>query len=170
MKGSGIVRRLDELGRIVIPKEIRKSLHIKEGTPLEISIFNDDIILKKYSPVYELGENAKCCAEILYDILGVPVYITDLDILIACAGTRHAKQKLNNDIVKIIEKRNASNLQGFNKSIFEEEILTHKNIFINPIIIDGDILGSIIVDYKEFSQGLADNVKLATMFISKWSV
>ena len=94
MKESGIVRRLDELGRIVIPKEIRKSLRIKEGTPLEISIANNAIILKKYSPILELGENATYCAEILYDILGVPVFITDLEELVACAGTKYIKQKM----------------------------------------------------------------------------
>lgn len=167
MKGSGIVRRLDELGRIVIPKEIRKSLHIKEGTPLEISIANGEIIFKKYSPIFELGENAKYCAEILYDTLSAPIFVTDLDELVACAGTKYIKQRVNNDIVKLIEKRTISNLENYNNSVFEEETIKHKNLLISPIIIDGDVLGSIIVDYKENTQKMIDSVKFATLFASK---
>lgn len=167
MKGTGIIRRLDELGRIVIPKEIRKSLHIKEGTPLEISIQENEIKLKKYSPVYELGENAKSCAEILYDILGVPVYITDLENLVSCAGTKFTEQKLKQPIKKHIEKRAICNLQNFNSSIFEDELINHKNILISPLIIDGDVLGSIIVDYKQCTQKLLDSIKIAAMFASK---
>ncbi len=167
MKGSGIVRRLDELGRIVIPKEIRKSLHIKEGTPIEISIANGEITLKKYSPIFELGENAKYCAEILYDTLSAPIFVTDLDELVACAGTKYIKQRVNNDIVKLIEKRTISNLENYNNSVFEEETIKHKNLLISPIIIEGDVLGSIIVDYKENTQKMIDSVKFATLFASK---
>jgi len=167
MKSSGIIRRLDELGRIVIPKELRKSLRIKEGTPLEISIANDEIILKKYSPIMELGENANCCAEILYDTLGVPVFVTDLDELVACAGTKYIKQKIKTDILKIIEKRGISNLENYNNSIFEEETIKHKNLLISPIIIEGDVLGSIIIDYKENTQKMIDSVKFATLFASQ---
>ena len=167
MKESGIVRRLDELGRIVIPKEIRKSLRIKEGTPLEISITNNAIILKKYSPILELGENATYCAEILYDILGVPIFVTDLEELVACAGAKYIKQKIKSDVVKLIDKRAVSNLENYNNTIFEEETIKHKNLFISPIIIDGDILGSIIVDYKENTSKMVDSVKFATMFASK---
>ena len=169
MNSSGIIRRLDELGRIVIPKEIRKSLHIKEGTSLEISIFNDEIFLKKYSPIKELGESALCCAEILFDILSVPIYITDLEDMVACAGTKHIKQKLANNVVKIIEKRAMSNLENYNSYIFMDETIEHQNLLISPIIIDGDVLGSIIVDYKEYNHKLIDTIKMATFFVSRLS-
>ena len=87
MKATGIVRRIDDLGRVVIPKEIRKTLRIKEGTPLEI--FTDregEIILKKYSPIGELNVFAKEYAEALAQSSGMIACITDHDQVVAAAG------------------------------------------------------------------------------------
>ena len=87
MKATGIVRRIDDLGRVVIPKEIRKTLRIKEGTPLEI--FTDregEIILKKYSPIGELNVFAKEYAEALAQSSGMVACITDHDQVVAAAG------------------------------------------------------------------------------------
>ena len=71
MKATGIVRRIDDLGRVVIPKEIRRTLRIREGDPLEIFTARDgEVILKKYSPISELGQFAKEYAETLYETLG----------------------------------------------------------------------------------------------------
>ena len=80
MKATGIVRRIDDLGRVVVPKEIRRTLRIREGDPLEI--FTDregEIILKKYSPIGELGNLAKLYAESLSQTMGCTVCITDTD-------------------------------------------------------------------------------------------
>ena len=87
MKATGIVRRIDDLGRVVIPKEIRRTLRIREGDPLEI--FTDregEIILKKYSPIGELGLFAKQYAESLAQTTGLMVCIADRDAVIAAAG------------------------------------------------------------------------------------
>ena len=87
MKATGIVRRIDELGRVVVPKEIRRTLRIREGDPLEI--FTDregEIILKKYSPIGELGMFAQQYAETLAQTSGHTVCITDRDQVIAVAG------------------------------------------------------------------------------------
>lgn len=87
MKATGIVRRIDDLGRIVIPKEIRRTLRIKEGDPLEI--FTDregEVILKKYSQVGELGKFAAEFAESLAQTSGHGVCITDRDQIVAAAG------------------------------------------------------------------------------------
>ena len=82
MKATGIVRRIDDLGRVVIPKEIRRTLRIREGDPLEIFVDRDgEVILKKYSPISELGDFAKEYAEALFDSLGNPVLICDRDTL-----------------------------------------------------------------------------------------
>ena len=89
MKATGIVRRIDDLGRVVIPKEIRRTLRIREGDPLEI--FTDregEIILKKYSPIGELGLFAKQYAESLAQTTGLMVCIADRDAVIAAAGGR----------------------------------------------------------------------------------
>ena len=88
MKATGIVRRIDDLGRVVIPKEIRKTLRIREGDPLEI--FTDregEVILKKYSPIGEMGTLAKLYAESLSQTLGCTVCITDTDQVVAVSGS-----------------------------------------------------------------------------------
>jgi AbrB family transcriptional regulator (stage V sporulation protein T) len=84
MKATGIVRRIDDLGRVVVPKEIRKTLRIKEGDPLEIFTARDgEVILKKYSPMGELNEFAQTYAESLGEVYGYGVVITDSDSIIA---------------------------------------------------------------------------------------
>ena len=89
MKATGIVRRIDDLGRVVIPKEIRRTLRIREGAPLEIYTGKDgEVIFKKYSPVGELGEFAGDYAETLAKTSGFPICITDMDSVIAVSGVR----------------------------------------------------------------------------------
>ena len=95
MKATGIVRRIDDLGRVVIPKEIRRTLRIREGDPLEI--FTDregEIILKKYSPIGELGMFAAQYCESLAQTLNCTVCITDCDQVIAVNG--NGKKDFNN--------------------------------------------------------------------------
>ncbi len=87
MKATGIVRRIDDLGRVVIPKEIRRTLRIREGDPLEIFVDRDgEVILKKYSPISELGDFATEYAEALFDSLDLSILISDRDEYIAVAG------------------------------------------------------------------------------------
>ena len=87
MKATGIVRRIDELGRIVVPKEIRRTLRIREGDPLEVYTDREgEIILKKYSPVGELANFAAQYAKVLAETTGKLVCITDMDHVIAAAG------------------------------------------------------------------------------------
>ena len=87
MKATGIVRRIDDLGRVVIPKEIRRTMHIKEGAPLEI--FTDTeggVIFKKYSPISEISDVTEHFADVLYRSVTTPVLICDRDHVISCAG------------------------------------------------------------------------------------
>ena len=84
MKATGIVRRIDDLGRVVIPKEIRRTMRIREGDPLEIFVSNEgEVIFKKYSPISELGSIAAQYCEVLYRTAGFPVLITDRDHVVA---------------------------------------------------------------------------------------
>ena len=104
MKATGVVRRIDDLGRVVIPKEIRKVLRIKEGDPLEI--FTDkegEVILKKYSPIGELSEFASGYAETLSKTTGHIACITDKDTVIAVSGTSK-KEFLEQDLSKELEQ------------------------------------------------------------------
>ena len=108
MKATGIVRRIDDLGRVVIPKEIRRTLRIREGDPLEIFTDRDgEVILKKYSPISELGQFAKEYAETLYETLGTPALISDRDEMIAVSGLskkEYMNRQLSPDVEEIISQ------------------------------------------------------------------
>lgn len=88
MKETGIVRRIDELGRVVIPKEIRKTLRIKEGDPLEIFTDRDELMMKKYSPVQSMGEFAESFAESLAEVSECVIAVFDTDVVLYLAGGR----------------------------------------------------------------------------------
>jgi len=87
MKATGIVRRIDDLGRVVIPKEIRRTMRIREGDPLEIYTSNDgEVIFRKYSAISEMGESATQVADIMFKLAGCPVVVFDRDHVVAVAG------------------------------------------------------------------------------------
>ena len=86
MKATGIVRRIDELGRVVIPKEIRRTLRIKEGDPLEIFTERDELMLKKYSPIATLERFSKATARSLNDLCGKLAVICDTDGVLHAFG------------------------------------------------------------------------------------
>lgn len=156
MKATGIVRRIDDLGRVVIPKEIRRTLRIKEGAPLEI--FTDregEIILKKYSPIGELGAFAKEYAESLAQVTGHIVCIADRDQVIAAAGGMK-KDYMGKEISKqlelaINERENViSNKDDGNYvKVTNEEGSESLPQVICPIICEGDAIGAVIVMGKE---------------------
>lgn len=153
---AGIVRRIDDLGRVVVPKEIRKTLHIREGDPLEI--FTDregEIILKKYSPIGELGAFARQYAEALAQNTGHIVSITDRDNHIAVAGTGK-RDLLNKPISKtlelLIEKRKMITATASEKEyvpLVENEAEPYAHQVICPIISEGDAIGSVIITSRD---------------------
>ncbi len=105
MKATGIVRRIDELGRVVIPKEIRRTMRIREGDPLEIFTDRDgEVILKKYSPLGELSNFAKEYTEALNQTLGHVAFICDKDVIIAVTGAGH-KEMIDKPISKDLKKQ-----------------------------------------------------------------
>jgi AbrB family transcriptional regulator (stage V sporulation protein T) len=158
MKATGIVRRIDDLGRVVIPKEIRRTLRIREGDPLEIFVDRDgEVILKKYSPISELGDFSKEYAEALFDSLGSTVLICDRDSVIAVAGGSK-KEYLNRNISETVEKVMAdrSTVLETNETTISlvegnEETLT--SYTISPIIANGDPIGTVIIMSKDNTLG-----------------
>jgi AbrB family transcriptional regulator, stage V sporulation protein T len=174
MKATGIVRRIDDLGRVVIPKEIRRTLRIREGDPLEIFVDRDgEVILKKYSPISELGDFAKEYAEALFDSLGNPILICDRDTYIAVAGGSK-KDYLNKNISEMIEKtmedRN-SILMNKQENValsdgLEEPISAYT---VGPIIANGDPIGAVIIFTKEGTLGEVEQkaVETAAGFLAR---
>ena len=158
MKATGVVRRIDDLGRIVIPKEIRKTLHIKEGDPLEI--FTDkegEVILKKYSPIGELSEFATGYAETLAKTTGHIACITDKDTVIAVSGgskKEFLEQSLSKQLEEVLENKEIYSSSDNNEvalPITENDNKERKfnAQVIYPIVCQGDVIGSVILIAKE---------------------
>ena len=116
MKATGIVRRIDDLGRVVIPKEIRRTLRIRDGDPLEIFVDRDgEVILKKYSPIGELGEFAQEYADALNESLGHIACIADRDVIIAVSGApkkEFVNRPLSSTVEQVIEGRRPVLING----------------------------------------------------------
>jgi len=152
LKATGIVRRIDDLGRVVIPKEIRRTLRIREGDPLEI--FTDregEIILKKYSPIGELGAFAKEYAESLAQTSGHITCIVDKDQIIAVSGAakkEFLEKHISAELEKVIGQRSvvsaARGDSNFIPILEDEQENVYKHELITPIISEGDVLGAII--------------------------
>lgn len=153
MKATGIVRRIDDLGRVVIPKEIRRTLRIREGDPLEIFVDHDgEVILKKYSPISELGDFAKEYAESLADNSGKLAIISDRDVVIAVAGGSK-KDFLEKRILaapeKAMEFRQTLKEQNSGDALIEGQDVSGGSYVIAPIIAGGDPIGTVILIDKD---------------------
>lgn len=154
MKATGIVRRIDDLGRVVIPKEIRRTLRIREGDPLEIFVDRDgEVILKKYSPISELSDFAKEYGEALFESLGRSILICDRDEVIAVSGASK-KEYLNKINGEMIEKMMAERTSRLEKESSQIELIDGHmeeiaSYAIAPIIASGDPIGAVIIFSKD---------------------
>ncbi len=156
MKATGIVRRIDDLGRVVIPKEIRRTLRLREGTPLEI--FTDregEIILKKYSPMAELGNFAKQYADALAQSTGLAVCVTDRDQVIAVAGGAK-RELLQKSISKALEQSilNRNNIMAGKEEgqfipVTDEDAEEYSGQVTAVILCEGDAIGSVLLLSKD---------------------
>lgn len=152
MKATGIVRRIDDLGRVVIPKEIRRTLRIREGDPLEIFVDREgEVILKKYSPISELGDFAKEFSESLAEHSGHLVLISDRDTYISVSGGSK-KEYLNKAIGNSVEKSmtDRMTMMDTNKNVeIVEGIESDDGYVIAPIIANGDPIGAVVMIMKD---------------------
>ncbi|MFB9273891.1 stage V sporulation protein T [Cohnella cellulosilytica] len=162
MKATGIVRRIDDLGRVVIPKEIRRTLRIREGDPLEIFVDRDgEVILKKYSPIGELGDFAKEYAESLSESTGHIAMISDRDTFIAVAGASK-KEYLDKAIGSLLEGCMENRKIILESSPGSHEVLrdvseTISSFAAAPIVAGGDPIGTVVLLSKD------DSVKMGSM-------
>ncbi len=151
MKATGIVRRIDDLGRVVVPKEIRRTLRIREGEPLEIYTNRDGaIVLKKYSLVGELSDLAKGYVEAVAQVAKCTVCVADRDMIVAAAGPNKKDfigKEIHGDLSRMIEERRTAlatdadasfcNVTADEQEIFSESIAT--------ILAEGDAIGAVIL-------------------------
>lgn len=176
MKATGIVRRIDDLGRVVIPKEIRRTLRIREGDPLEIFTAGDgEVIFKKYSPISEISHFSGKYSEVLSRTSGMPILITDRDHVVSVSGIPK-KELLEKNVSKhledLMEKREnyIKHKGSFSKFLPIEDSETEA-VLAFTIIAAGDIGGSVLFLATESKQVPTDaDIKLgqvAAAFLGK---
>ena len=146
MKSTGITRRIDDLGRIVIPKEIRKNLRIKENETLEIFIENENIILKKFSSFDDMDNVFERLIEVLEDVTLNNVIITNRERVVKTSKRKeydYLNKELDSTVIDKLEKKESTLSKGNIELINNKKMET--NYYIKPIINNGDVLGSIIL-------------------------
>ena len=175
MKATGIVRRIDDLGRIVIPKEIRRTMRIREGDPLEIFTDNEgDVIFKKYSPVGEMAGFFVQYAEVLSKTGGLPVIITDRDHIVAVAGLPKSKfleQRISAQLEELIEQRRSYSYENNEKKLFPCEDMDRNILVAATINSSGDANGAIMfLDSEPGTKVTQTEIKListAALFLAR---
>ena len=171
MKATGIVRRIDELGRVVIPKEIRSTLRLKSGDPLEIFTDRDELMLKKYSPIASLGQFSCGTAKSLSDLSGYLAVICDTDEIICASGS--GKKEVAGKIIsakldEILKNRKSyvANLAdgGDVVPVVEDENISATAQVIVPIVSGGDCLGAVaLLSYEQGAKMEQGACKLAQL-------
>ena len=171
MKATGIVRRIDELGRVVIPKEIRRTLRIREGDPLELFTDRDELMLKKYSPIASVERFAEGTAKSLSEQSGYLAAILDTDTVLSVGGVGKRAlvgKPVTDKVTEIMTARNsylANRAEGGEVvPIAEGSDYQATAEIIVPIIANGDCLGAVVLLSTEEEAVLgADAVKLARL-------
>ena len=164
MKATGIVRRIDDLGRVVIPKEIRRTMRIREGDPLEIFTDRDgEVIFKKYSPIGELTSFAGQYAETLHKTCSLAVVICDRDSVVACAGVskmEYGDKSLSEEIERVCEGRTMYvRREGDEKLSPLSDGSNHYVTCAMPIISEGDVVGCVAALASQESDTYPDAVE-----------
>ena len=168
MKATGIVRRMDDLGRVVIPKEIRRTMKISEGTPLEIFIDKDGgIIFRKYSPVGEMSESAQRMSECVSALCGAGVAVADRDRIVASAGIPKKDlmdKPVSKQLEELMHKRKPFISSGEDTVLAADGGLRTANAAF-PILSEGDICGMfmLIKDEKSRPGAPEENLRLARL-------
>lgn len=172
MRATGIVRRIDDLGRVVIPKEIRRTLRIREGDPLEIYTDRDgEVILKKYSPIGEMSSFAKDYTESLFRSLGHIAVIVDRDQVVAASGVSRKElwdKPISQDLETAIASRQTVTLNrhqgGRTMAVTNEDDsnTAYTAQVISPIIADGEAIGAVLLMSRENGVRMGDTeIKVA---------
>ena len=173
MKATGVIRRIDELGRIVIPKEIRKNLRLRVGESLEIFVDNDDIILKKFSVVSRISDLSQELTDAINIFTKYNIIIMDTNEFIACSGSLKKEiinKSISDDLRYLIEKREKI-LQNHLKDL---KVMDNKIIKCSyadsTIIVDGEAIGLIMVisEKDKLTEFEMKIVEIVSSFLTKY--
>ena len=168
MKATGVVRRIDDLGRIVIPKEIRKNFKINEGDSLEIFVDSAGIILKKYSLLDNMVQNATILVDSVAKIYQKNILITDREKIIA-VSKEFQKQFLNKELANNVKEKIDNRCEFYNdgNSYIVVDEANNTPSFLVPILVDSDSLGSVILISGEITDDDKVLVKLIASILVK---
>ncbi len=175
MKATGIVRRIDDLGRVVIPKEIRRTLRIREGDPLEIFVDREgEVILKKYSPIGELSDFAQEYVDSLAESTDHVALITDRDVVVAAAGSPKramVEKEIPDAVERIIETRRPALLPKPGQADAADMPWEFTSCVMAPIIAEGDPIGAVILGTRDEKARMTEMeqklVETAAAFLAK---
>ena len=163
MRATGVVRRIDDLGRIVIPKEIRRTMRMREGDPLEIfTEQNGEIVLKKYSMMARISSYGQSYADGLAKVSGLAVRVCDTDRVIAYCG-RGKRDAINMPLTREAEEIITARTSYFKRFPGEKNICICRGsplyvVGLTPVITAGDCVGAIAL-LSEAGQVLSDCAK-----------
>ena len=173
MKSTGVIRRIDDLGRIVIPKEIRKNLRIKEGDNLEVFIDNEDVILKKYSMMNKINDLSQELTDAIYTFTKHNVFITDTDLIIAGSGKLkkdYINKPISNFIEKSIKKRDKILENHFKELSFIENEELECSYILSTILVNAEAIGMIVIisETDKLSEIEMQLANIVSTFVAKY--
>ena len=152
MKTTGVIRRIDDLGRIVIPKEIRKNMRIKNGDSLEIIVDDDSVILKKYSPIESVEDAALKYVETFNQVIKHNIVVTDRDKVIAVSGPlkkKYSGKEISDFTIRSIERRDSFVERQKKSFSFVKDIEEFGYYSFSSVVNNGDAIGSVIIISNE---------------------
>ena len=173
MKSTGVIRRIDDLGRIVIPKEIRKNLRIKEGDNLEVFVENEDIILKKYSMMNKINDLSQELTDAIYTFTKHNVFITDTDLIIAGSGKLkkdYINKPISNFIEKSIKRRDKLLENHFKELNFIGNEELECSYILSTILVNGEAVGMIVIisEEEKLSEVEMQLASIVSSFMTKY--
>ena len=159
---AGIVRRIDELGRIVIPKELRRTMRIRDGEELEMNQVSDnEIIIKKFSQMQALHALAEGYSKVLFDLCGVQIMIVDKSKVLTHEGGKENKEGelISNTLFNVLQDRKQT-LANENIRITKNDSGYSEDVYVHPILAGGDLYGGIIA-VGAITNDIKSNIKVA---------
>lgn len=173
MKATGIIRRIDDLGRVVIPKEIRKNLRIKEGDNLEIFVQNEEIILKKYSMMNKINDLALELTDAIYTFMKHSIFITDTDQVVAASGPlkkEYLNKNISDYIIESIKRRDKLIENHFKELSFVSDSTITCSYVMSTILVNGEAAGMILIisEDEKLGENEMQIASIVSSFMTKY--
>ena len=173
MKATGIIRRIDDLGRIVIPKEIRKNLRIKEGDNLEIFVQKEEIILHKYSMMNKINDLAGELTDAIYTFMKHSIFITDTDSIVAGSGPlkkKYINKNISDFITDSIKRREKMIENHFKELKLVEDDIINCSYVMSTILVNGEATGMILIISEDEKLGESEMqlASIVSSFMTKY--